>query len=669
MKKRIFKIAVTTLISLTFITLLFLTLLLEPSIQINGYAELDKNKLSMIDDTLSIHYPDGNGTIANDVSYNNRKIVRLENLPKHVANAFIAIEDKRFYSHNGVDYLRIMGAMKNNLVSGGFKEGASTITQQLVKNTHLKNDKTLKRKVQEIRIAKSIERNYDKDKILENYLNILYFGSNQYGIENASKYFFNKGASELSLSESALLAGIINNPSLYSPMKSPQKALARRNLVLKRMREQKFISDNEYVNSSNTDLNITLRKNMVNQYADACIMQTSEVLRCDKNDLFATGVKIISCCDKELQEYVEELIEQNAVENTFTHVIISNNKTAEILVDASNCPFSLASYRRQPGSTIKPFLSYVPAFEQKKVYSCTPILDEKSTFNDWTPNNFNDRYFGWVSVKDSLVNSLNVPAVKLLDLVGVENAKFIAEKFGFSFNPSDNSLALALGGMTNGVTLYELNNAYLSLANNGFSTKGRYVKAIYDNNKAIYVNNLTHSTRAVREETAYLITDCLLECAQNGTAKQIKFAGKNIAAKTGTVGNKEGNLDAYCIAYSPNFTVSVHVSAMDGVMENSISGGNLPTLLARKIFEKLNDNDNFKIPSGIKFADIDAHKWKNERKVALAGNSLLPIQRKNVIFDVANMPKRYSETKTNHVTNKTILDDFNNFEIIDRLIN
>ncbi len=667
MKKRILRSTFYFLLCVAFILIVILALILEPTTKIRGFAELDNNRLRDISSTVSVYYENGNDALVEGRTKNNTTFIKLNEIPHFVKNAFVAIEDKRFYKHNGVDYYRVFGALKNNITSFGFKEGASTITQQLVKNTHLKSEKTIKRKVQEIRIAKEIERKYSKNEILEMYLNILYFGNNQFGIQNASKFFFSKSINELSLSEGALLAGIINNPFLYNPILHPKNALKRRNAVLSRMLDQKYISENEYKTAINEDLDLDIANNASCQYVDSVINEACSVLGITKEKFYEKNLTVLSYCDKNLQNYIQNLIFDNSIDGVVIHAIVSNSKNGRIIAECSNSESSLTNYRRQPGSIIKPILVYAPALENRKLFTCSPIVDERTSFGGWEPSNFNDKYYGLVSVKESLSRSLNVTAVKILDLVGVENAKKIAEKFGITFSNADSNLSLALGVMGQGLTLEEINNSYRVLANNGFSTFGHYIKAIIDaNGKELYSQSPRFNRRVIEPETAYLVTDCLLECSQNGTGKIMKFAGDNIATKTGTVGNSNGNTDAYCVAYSPNYTVSIRISSESGYMENSISGGGLPTLLACEIFKYLSDTDRFTIPDGIVFEEIDMKKWKSERVVALADQSVLIKDRKIAVFNKCFLPKKYPKNITNF-SDLDLLLNFNYFEIVNRV--
>lgn len=650
--------------ALALVALLSGIMLIEPKVKINGFAVLDKARLENVNKTVTVLDNDGN--TVNDAIYDNNKIFTdINSLPDHTAAAFIAVEDKRFYSHHGVDYLRMISAAKNNLFSGSFKEGASTITQQLVKNTHLKNDKTISRKIQEIRIARDLERHYTKDEILEMYLNILYFGNNIYGIGTASYVLFDKSPSELSLHESALLAAIINNPSRFNPYSHPDAALSRRNSVLEKMRNQGYISSDECKAAQNEELVVSDKRNILNQYINNCIVEAENILGIDKSDLFSGGYTILSYYDSGLQGQIDKMISDNTVENGIINIIIADNENGRFLANSGNSLADLSCRKRQPGSTIKPFVSYAPALEMKNVYTVTPVLDEKTTFGDWTPSNFNDKYYGWVSVEDSLVKSLNVPAVKLMEMNGVEQSKKMAGKFGITFSAKDTSLAVALGGLTDGITLNTLTDAYRTFANGGLYSKGKYVREIIDKNgKTVYCDSGSTYRRAISEDNAYLMTEMLQKCAKSGTAKQVGYANYDAAAKTGTAGNKDGNTDAYCVAYTPKYTVSVHISAIDGLLNNSCAGGTLPAKLARKILTMLNDKSKFCAPETIISADIDLNELINNKKVMLASEEIKEIDKKKALFSSENMPLTYSTPQT-YIEKESPLDDFDNFKILD----
>ncbi len=633
-------------------------LLIEPNVKLKGFAELDDALLSQINAKTVILDAEGE-EIPYASGKNSGAYVDIEQVPEHTQNAFVAIEDKRFYSHRGVDYLRIIAAAKNNIMARSFAEGASTISQQLIKNTHLKSEKTIFRKVQEIRIARDLERKYSKSEIMEKYLNVLYFGNNIYGIERAAEHYFGKNTEDLSLSESALLAAVINNPTKYDLRKKLQAATKRRNLVLEKMYEQRYITADELIKAKEETVNILPgRKSEIGQYANYVIAEAQNDLMTGKDEIINENYCIKTHCNAELSEFLQNLIE-NYVKDVDCNVLVQENQTARYIGNCSNVARNLSSERRQPASTIKPILCYAPALELKKVYCITPILDQKTQFGDWSPSNFHDKYFGWVSVKDSLVRSLNMPAIKLLEMNGVENAKRIARKFGLNFTPADDSLAMALGAMNKGLTLPELVDAYATFARGGVYMKGKFISEISDMGKTIRRNIASQSgITAISAENAYLITDMLRECAVNGTARRIASKHKNVAAKTGTFGNADGNSDAYCIAYTPQYTVAVWFGARNNeLMPNEYSGGGLPSKLAGKIIEYLGDDSTFRIPQGIVSAEIDNVELKENHKVLLAGVNIEQKNRLTALFSRDNMPKVYSKNQT-YLDEWNILDDF-----------
>ncbi len=639
-----------------------LAIILEPRFMINGYATLDCNRLSVYEQTAQFIDEDSR-LIDGQKRLSKSLHTDIQSLPSFVPNAFIAIEDKRFYSHKGIDFIRIIAAAKNNFLSGTFKEGASTISQQLIKNTHLKNEKTISRKIQEIRMARELERKYTKPQILSMYLNMLYFGDGIYGIENASRSFYNKKSKDLTLAESALLAGIINNPSYYSPRRNYDRAIARKNSVLKRMLEQKLINFEEYSNGISEDIEINNDKKWSDLYCDEVLSEIERKVGKDKYEVFSNGYTIETYLDSELQKFVEELIKNNEVCGSYTGIMVSRNSDRAIIAAGCNSTTDVSNFKRQPGSTIKPFL-YAYAMEKTDTYSCTPILDEKTDFNGWSPSNYNERYFGWTDVENSLIHSLNVPAVKILEQNGIDKSKRFLARFGLKLTQKDDSLSLALGCTASGVLLKDLCSSYSVFPNDGLFGECKFIKKIVDQNGNTVYSATNNEYRVISEQCAYMITDILKKCAQRGTAKCVGYSKLPVAAKTGTVGTNEGNTDAYCVCYSPKHTIVVWMGSDRDLMPNEYSGGTLTAKIARKIIEKLNVKDDFNMPSGLVYADIDEETRSRLHRVVLAGNGIPLKNRKTVLFNEKNMPRVYSQSAT-YLENDSVLDDFNDFEIID----
>ena len=579
----------------------------------------------------------------------NKAVVNISNISDCTKNAFISIEDKSFYNHHGVNYKRIFKAMINNLKARSLKEGASTITQQLVKNTQLTSEKTFERKIKEIALAQRLEKNYTKDEILELYLNVIYFGNNCYGIENASNYYFSKDAKDLSLEESAMLAGLIKSPAKYSPIKNYDNALSRRNLVLKEMYQDKCISASEYNLAKNSPINLNINnqpKNKLNSYSQASIDEAEEVLGIPARQIALKGYKIYTYQNSEKQEALDEALKKQNISSDYAGIVI-DNEGHSIVAYNGNSIFKILDAKRQPGSCIKPILVYGPALNEDIIYPCSQLLDEKTTISDYTPKNVGGVYRGYVSARDALSKSINIPAVKVLSYVGIDKAKAYAEHMGIEFDAKDDSYTLALGGMTYGVNIKDLAGAYSSFANNGSYSKPRFISFITDkNNKLIYINK-PKTEQVMREDSAYLLTDMLRTCAKTGTAKKLASLGIDIASKTGTVGKKNSkqNLDAWNVSYTKDQTCAVWLGNLDN-SPIDYAGGNQPTEIVKNYFSLVSDISTFDRPSSIVERDIDETELNENHRIMLA-NVYMPERYKHKeLFSSLNLPSDISEKFT-----------------------
>ena len=579
----------------------------------------------------------------------NKAVVNISNISDSTKNAFISIEDKSFYNHHGVNYKRIFKAMINNLKARSLKEGASTITQQLVKNTQLTSEKTFERKIKEIALAQRLEKNYTKDEILELYLNVIYFGNNCYGIENASNYYFSKDAKDLSLEESAMLAGLIKSPAKYSPIKNYDNALSRRNLVLKEMYQDKCISASEYNLAKNSPINLNINnqpKNKLNSYSQASIDEAEEVLGIPARQIALKGYKIYTYQNSEKQEVLDEALKKQNISSDYAGIVI-DNEGHSIVAYNGNSIFKILDAKRQPGSCIKPILVYGPALNEDIIYPCSQLLDEKTTISDYTPKNVGGVYRGYVSARDALSKSINIPAVKVLSYVGIDKAKAYAEHMGIEFDAKDDSYTLALGGMTYGVNIKDLAGGYSSFANNGSYSKPRFISFITDkNNKLIYINK-PKTEQVMREDSAYLLTDMLRTCAKTGTAKKLASLGIDIASKTGTVGKKNSkqNLDAWNVSYTKDQTCAVWLGNLDN-SPIDYAGGNQPTEIVKNYFSLVSDISTFDRPSSIVERDIDETELNENHRIMLA-NVYMPERYKHKeLFSSLNLPSDISEKFT-----------------------
>lgn len=575
--------------------------------------KLDKNKLVNLNQTITFY--DTNSNVIYEES-NGINITKSDTISQHTKNAFIAIEDKRFYSHNGIDFRALIRALMNNLKSSSYKEGGSTITQQLIKNTHLSSEKTLKRKIEEIKLALELEKEYSKDEIIEKYLNTIYFGDNCYGIKSASVHYFDKQPDQLNINESAMLAGIIKAPSSYSPYVNCTKCNERKNLVLKEMLDQGFIDKIEYNQYVNEDIVITKNESTRNQFDNIYFSKNELSKILEKLKFYPNDLNIYTTFDLDLQK----LIQNTLLENTQfdkSCIIIDNN--SNIKAYYSSC----GETYRQLGSIIKPLLVYAPAIESNTVLSCTPILDEKTNINGYQPSNYNNKYNGYISVKQSLANSSNVCAVKLLNQIGIEKCKNYINKLNLNLNKNDNSLNLALGITSKGAKLSQIVNAYNIFLNGGSYLKAFSISKITTKNGDVVYQAPNNSEKIFSSETITIMNDMMRGVVENGTAKKLNNANCELCAKTGTVGNKQGNTDAYAISYNPNYVLGIWVGTNDySYMNNNVTGGNLPSAYSLEIWDKINTQKklgkSFNFHSNVKEVYIDKISYDEEHKVLLA---------------------------------------------------
>ncbi len=602
---------------------------------------LELNDEALSSSAISIEVFDNQNKPIKEYNEVNKQYIPINLINDNTKNAFISIEDKTFYSHHGVNYKRMAKALWNDIKARKLKEGASTITQQLVKNTQLTSDKTIERKIKEIALAQKLEKMYTKDEILEKYLNVIYFGNNCYGIESASNYYFSKSAKDLSSNEAALLAGIIKSPAKYSPTKNPDNCLQRRNLVLDQMYKDNFLSTSEYKLATSQPLSLNINaqpKNKLNSYSQSAIDEAVNVLKIPARQIALKGFKIYTYQDEDKQNALNNALELDGVECDKAGIVI-DNKSHSILAYVGESNFKILDAKRQPGSCIKAPLVYGPALNEDIIYPCTQLLDEKTTISDYTPKNVGDVYRGYISAREALSKSINIPSVKVLSYVGIDKAKEYAEDLGFVFDQKDDSYSLALGGMTYGVNLLQLASSYSSFANSGKFAPAKFISYITDkNNKLIYVNQPIEK-QVLREDSAYLLTDMLKTCAKTGTAKKLASLDIDVASKTGTVGkpNSKENLDAWNISYTNYQTVGTWLGNLDN-RPIPYAGGNQPTEIVRRYFATVNDNSHFKKPSSIVEKEIDTIELNDNHRIVLAGNFTPERYTQTEIFSRFNLP-------------------------------
>lgn len=582
-------------------------------------VSIDENKLINLD--YGVTFYDAKDKVICD-EQNNHSVTSIDKIPLYVQNAFISIEDKRFYQHHGVDVKGLLRATINNVKTFSLKEGASTITQQLIKNTHLSNKKTLKRKLSEIKLAKKLEKTHTKKDILEKYLNTIYFGEGCYGITSASKLYFDKTPTELNINEGAILAGIIKAPSNYSPYTNYEKCKQRKNLVLTQMYEQKYITQEEYNNYSSQEIEVNGSKTDRNYgYIYFTKKELSSYL--DDNAYKNKKIRVSTYLDKEIQNKVDEVYENSELDENKTIIVMDNQNN--VVAYRSNC----GEIYRQMGSTIKPLLVYAPAVEENVVSSITPILDEKVNYDGYTPSNYNDKYYGYVSVKDSLAKSLNSCAVKILNYTGIEKSKQYINQTDINLTNKDNSLCIALGCTEHGATLSQLTSAYGVFSQKGYYSSPQSVKGIWTESGNALSYNERFKKKIFSEECSVIITDALRETVLNGTAKKLSFLDFPVYSKTGTVGVASGNTDAYNVSFNEDYTIGVWCgNKKDKLLSNEITGGTYPTKMAYELWNMIGGKKEDILLKSDKISNVELDKIDYETNHAL------------VLADI-NSPKRF----------------------------
>lgn len=625
--------------SLIIISALIITFicLISAYLIITKDAVLDRKKLLAPNQSVIILDEDGN-EIADATVTGKNLYVKISDLDETCLNAFIASEDRQFYSHNGLNYGRMIKALFKNIASGSFKEGASTISQQLVKNTHLSQDKTIKRKLNEIRLTRQLERGYSKDEILEMYLNTIYFGHSCYGIQSAAGFYFNKKAENLSLFESAALAGLLTSPNNYSPFKNSEKSLQRRNLVLKSMLDCGFINSATYRDAIEEPLNVYKCENrrINSDYIDAVFdeLESADIGAYD----IANGYKIKTFMSSGLQNKTESL-----TFNTDNSVIITS-KDGGVLAYKS----TINGAKRQPGSTVKPLLVYAPAIEEKLILPVTRILDEKIDFNGYSPENYDKKYHGYVSVADSIKYSYNVPAVKTLNSLTINTAEKYLNKMNINLESGEKNLSLALGGMKYGLSLKEIAECYQTFQNGGIFSPARFIDEIIDRSGNTVYKSRPKKIRVFSEGTCSLINEALIETSKSGTAKKLSSLGYEIASKTGTCGNADGNTDAYAVGYTGEHCASVWLGDKNNKKLNITGGGNSAEYL-KELFQFIYDG---RIPadldkeSGTATVEIDAEEYYTNNKIILKDDLSPTLNNLKIKVLFKNPPKEKSNKFT-----------------------
>ncbi|MFW6267038.1 MAG: transglycosylase domain-containing protein, partial [Halanaerobium sp.] len=531
---------------------------------------------------------DANGELLTKLFKENRVYVPLERMPEDLKNAIVAIEDTKFYVHHGIDFWGIGRAMINNIMKGDLRDqGASTITQQLARNTFLTLDKNYLRKIQEAYLAIQFERLYTKSEIMEMYLNEIFLGHSAYGVETAALQYFGKSVEELTLSEAALIAGLPQSPNNYSPLRNPERAVKRRNVVLDRMYKLDYISEAERDEAKNEDLDLDSveeEDKKDNAHYFTLYVRDQLIDRFGASMVYSGGLKVHTTLDPDMQEQAEKTIDEKIEEGFIPSLQSSQSDNLQPQLSLVSLDVQSGAIRamiggrgtdqfnrsyqavRQPGSAFKPFVYSTALIEGDyttgTVINDLPMLASETGKGDelsiW-PRNYGDRYRGLINLNTALTNSVNVAAVKLIQDVGVESVVDFTEKLGISTFSADDGLedhySLALGGLNRGVTAIEMTSAYSTFANEGIYNEPYAIDEVYDKHDKLIYEAQPDSKMVMSQENSYLINSMLKSVVENGTGRRAQM-DREVAGKTGTTNDYT---DAWFVGYTSQIATSVWI--------------------------------------------------------------------------------------------------------------
>lgn len=520
--------------------------------------------------------------------------VELKDVPEQLKEAIIATEDKNFYHHNGYDIFGLVRSSIQNVIARRVVQGASTITQQLARILFLSNERTMTRKIKELVIAARIEKTISKDKILEMYLNNVYLGSGAYGVEGAAQIYFNKKIKDCTLPELALIAGLPQAPSIYSPFNNLDLAIKRRNQVLTRMYKMRYIKKDEYEAAKKAEVHLNKMPQFytANKAPYFCDYIMNELLKLgfDETEIIHGGYKIVTTIDSKAQIAANQAV-LNILRNwglsaddKQAAVFSFSPEDGHIIAYVGGKDYTKSQYDRvtqairPPGSAFKPFV-YAAALE-RGISPNDYIEDRPITIGGWSPHNYGNKYRGKIPIYSALMVSSNVCAARMIQEVGVRAVIQLVRVLGIE-TPLEYDYTIALG--SNGVKLFEFTRAYGAFANGGYVVQPYGIERVETSRgKVVYKAPKTRISHQLSMNTAAEMTAMLRTVITNGTGAAANI-GKPAAGKTGTT---DDNKDAYFVGYTPNIVTGVWVgSDANTVMNKGIQGGTVPALIWKEVMK------------------------------------------------------------------------------------
>ncbi len=582
------------------------------------------NTEALLSSNTTLIYDKDNKLVAK-VGIENRVPVSISEIPNLVQKAFLAAEDHRFYQHHGIDFRGIMRAAFKDITGRGMHQGASTITQQLVKLSFLTPEKTFKRKIQEIILAAQVEHYYSKDEILEMYLNKIYFGQGAYGIQAAAQTYFKKDAKDLTLAEAALLAGIPKSPNYYSPLAAkdtpdgqPHQSISRQKTILQLMADYGFITQFQAEEALKSPISIT--KAPTKYPYPYFVDYVTELLirKYGENQVYNSGLKVYTTLDPSIQAIAEGVMSD---EKNFPPPKGKDKpQGAVVVLDPSNghvraivggrehtnrLGWNRATKKpgRQPGSTFKPIIDYGPAIEFLGMGPATVIDDAPVKYGNYEPPNFDNKFSGLITLRNALVNSVNVVAVKLLvDHVSIPKAIEFASRLGFDIEGRSVGASLALG--TEEVTPLQMAGAYGAFANNGVFNDPVVILKVVGPDGTVLEEHKPRPRQVMKPTTAYLLSDMMKSATQEGTGKNANL-GRPTAGKTGTT---DDGKDIWFCGYTPDLVGVVWLGYDRPTPMKEAFGGGFPAKIWYKIMIQAHKDippRDFQRPPGIVTATVD----------------------------------------------------------------
>lgn len=639
--------------------------------------ELDISKIYA---TESSYIYDMDGNVIDELGIQKREWVTYNEISPVMIDAIVAIEDSKFFEHHGVDWQRFLVAAITNLKSKDFDQGASTLTQQLIKQSHLSSEKTIARKIQEIYLSMQIEKVLTKEQIIEAYLNFSPFGGSINGIQKAAEYYFGKDASDLTLSEAATLAGIVQRPNSFRPDEYPDATEQRRNIVLQLMVKHGYITEDMATLAAAKPITDMLvyktsgvdDKTKYQSFIDAVLNEVQDKYGLDPY----AGLQIYTTMDPSAQEHVYNIQTTNeAYDWSKTEfkgsymqsgIVFMETQTGKVRAIGGGTAegertYNLATQlQRQPGSTAKPIFAYGPAIEYLQWGSGTTLNDEHYAYqngSDQMVHNYNNIYQGRMTIRYALDKSLNVPAVKSFNAVGADKVKEFALALGMPVENEDTLYeSTAIGGVATGFSPLQMAAAYATFGNGGtYNEPITIEKIILSDGTTVYADQ--KSEKAISEETAYIMTDMLHSVMENGTGKTANVPSMYLSGKTGTTNFEESireqfNMpsnairDSWFVGYSSDYTAAIWTGYTDSSQGEYISNSNqsAPWYLFNSIMKNLNPSgyNEPTRPSTVVEVTIEQESGSKDGEVYLASSLTPPAYKSTELFSASNQPTEYS---------------------------